>query len=213
MSRLAEPFLERESVRELVQARWRLHSLPYPSVGRSWSIEGPLRTIRSPGEYATDGRGEHTVRANIRTLWEIDRPDSTTVSVRDNVSTSVSITTEHSEIARFTMDIAAIGSAPGCGLHAQIKHSTDWFPPGLDVPRLPVFIPTLGAVLEFVLGELFQRRWSSHVAGHVASHNWRALQLQAWRRWLEWQREIIEGASVSPWLDIKARLCAALDEC
>jgi hypothetical protein len=209
---LAEPFLERESTYRLQQARWSLSGMPYPSYGRTWQIDTPLRTIRSGGEYATDAQGEHTVRADLRTIWDLDRPNRDTVVVRDNVSTSVAITTEQREIARFTMDIAAVDSAPGCGLHAQIKHSADWFPEGLDVPRLPMFIPTFGAVLEYVLGELFQQRWSSHVAGHVSAASWRGLQREAWTRWLDWQRAIVDGATVSPWLDVKARRCAALDE-
>jgi hypothetical protein len=209
---LCQPFLERESAHELRQARWRLQGLEFPSTGRSWSIDTPLRTIRSTGDYATDGLGEHTVRANIRTLWEIDRPDRHTVTIRDNVSTSIAITTEAGEIARWTMDLAVVDSAPGCGLHAQVKHSAGWFPHGLDVPRIPVFIPTLGAVLEYVLGELFQQKWTSHVAGHASASSWRGLQLEAWRQWLDWQRKIVDNATVSPWLDVKASRCAALDE-
>jgi hypothetical protein len=212
IEQLCLPFLERESAHELTQARWRLHGLEYPSTGRSWSIDKPLRTIRSPGAYATDGQGEHTIRANVTTLWEIDRPDRNMVTVRDNVSTSIAITTEAGEIARWTMDIAAVESAPGCGLHAQVKHGSAWFPDGLDVPRIPVFIPTLGAVLEYVLGELFQQEWTSHVAGHPSASSWRGLQLATWRRWLDWQRKIIDNATVSPWLDVKANRCSALDE-
>ncbi|MDQ3673987.1 MAG: hypothetical protein M3365_06405, partial [Gemmatimonadota bacterium] len=122
------------------------------------------------------------------------------------------ITTEDEEIARWTMDIAAVGSAPGCGLHAQVQEHPTWFPAGFDVPRLPLFIPTLGAVLEFVLGELFQHQWTRHVSGHASAKNWRELQRRAWERWLGWQQETVAASTVSPWLDVKARGCGGLDE-
>jgi hypothetical protein len=216
IGRLAEPFLESESFWELHRARSRLRGLPIGDPRSSWSVEAPLRTIPSRGAYAQDGRGQYTVRANVRTLWEVSRPNRRIVTVRDNVSTSVSITTEGGEadpreIARWTMDIAAVDAAPGCGLHAQVKESEKWFPSGFDVPRLPVFIPTVGAVLEFVLGELFQVAWTKRVSSHAAARSWRALQREAWERWLNWQQEIIRTGTVSPWLDIKARRCAELD--
>ncbi|MEX2193916.1 MAG: hypothetical protein WD844_01400 [Thermoleophilaceae bacterium] len=214
---MAEPFLEPQSFWELERARARLRAVPIGEAS-SWAIDTPLRTVPSFGAYAQDGLGEYTVRASIRTLWEITRTDRRYVSVRDNVSTSISISTEQTssqdecEIARWTMDIAAVDSAPGCGLHAQVKESPDWFPTGLDVPRLPLFIPTLGAVLEFVLGELFQTEWTRRVSAHTAAHGWRAIQRLAWDRWLNWQTEIVRTSAVSPWLDIKARRCNELDE-
>lgn len=215
---LAEPFLEPESFWDLQQAISRLRGLPVGDTSASWSIDEPIFTIPSRGEYARGGRGELVVRANVSTLWEITRIDRKTVAVRDNVSTSVLITTEDeetdvsTEIARWTMDIAAVESAPGCGLHAQVKESEAWFPKALDVPRLPVFIPTLGAVLEFVLGELFQDTWPKHVSGHTSAHSWRALQTRSWNRWLSWQQQIVGAGSVSPWLDLKAHRCAKLND-
>jgi hypothetical protein len=215
---LAEPFIEPDSFWELARAGSRLRALPVGNPKSSWSIEEPLRTIPSPGAYKQGGAGELTIRANVRTLWEITRADRNIVTVRDNVSTSVSITTEPCmpegpcEIAGWTMDIAAVESAPGCGLHAQVKESEAWFPKGLDVPRLPMFIPTLGAVLEFVLGELFQSDWTKRVGSHAKASSWRALQCVAWERWLNWQRRIVSTGSVSPWLDIKARRCAELND-
>ncbi len=168
---MAEPFLEDDSSWELNGARARLQALRVGEPCR-WAIDTPLLTRPSHGSYAQDDRGEYTVRASVRTHWDITRVDREFVRIHDNVSTSVAISTEPTqatdakEIARWTMDIAAAESAPGCGMHAQVKdsqHSPDWFPKGLDVPRLPVFIPTLGAVLEFVLGELFQTEWPQRV--------------------------------------------------
>jgi len=214
---LAEPFMEAKSIQELDVAYWQLRQLPQDNDKSSWSIDTPLRTIRSPGTYAQDGQGGFTVRANIVTLWEITRTGRNVVMVRDNISTSVAITTEDTSavetvIARWTMDIAAVASAPGCGLHFQVKESDRWFPKGFDVPRVPVFIPTLGAVLEFVLGELFQAEWTMRVRSHASASNWRATQRRAWDRWLSWQQEIVRSGTVSPWLDVKARGCAELDK-
>lgn len=214
---MAEPFLEAGSFWELNQARARLQAVPVGGP-RTWSIDTPLRTIPSLGKYSQHDLGQYTVRAGIRTLWEITRTDNTYVHVRDNVSTSVAISTERTtadperEIARWTMDIAAVDSAPGCGLHAQVKESPHWFPSGLDVPRLPLFIPTLGAVLEYVLGELFQAEWPQRVSTHTSGQSWRALQRAAWERWLNWQKNIVGGSVISPWLDIKARRCDQLDD-
>jgi hypothetical protein len=211
IGRLANDFLEPASARGLQEARWRLHNFPYNDPSACWEIETPLQTIQSDGGYRVSGRGSHTVRAEITTLWEITRDERYTVCIRDNVSTSVAFTTGDGEIARFTMDIAAIPSAPGCGLHAQVKESPHWFPSDLDVPRLPVFIPTLGSVLEFVLGELFQQQWTEHVSGHLNSNSWRELQARLWKAWLDWQQQTVREATVSPWLDLKARRCQALE--
>jgi hypothetical protein len=136
------------------------------------------------------------------------------VEVWDNVSTAVSFRTgrgaNERERARFTMDIAAAATAPGCGLHMQIKNHPEWFPQDLDVPRFPMYVPTFGSVLEFVLGELFQDEWMKRVAGHKFNHGWRELQQQLWVNWLEWQRAVVMRSTVSPWLDIKAARCAEL---
>jgi hypothetical protein len=209
---LANPFLEPESSYRLEAARWRLKMLPRDSQTTRWEIDTPLRTRRSTGEYAQDQQGEYTVQANITTVWDVTRLGATELLVRDNVSTAIGITNNDGEIARWTMDMAAVAGAPGCGLHAQVKDHPEWFPKGFDVPRLPVFIPTLGAVLEYVLGELFQRTWAEHVAGHKLASSWRELQRRVWERWLAWQQAIVHASAVSPWLDIKAIGCASLNE-
>lgn len=209
---LANGFLEPESSHRLEAARWRLKGLPRDSPTTRWEIDTPLRTCRSLGEYAQDQQGEFTVQANITTIWEVTRHGARELVVRDNVSTKIAITNNDGEIARWTMDMAAVQGAPGCGLHAQIKDHPEWFPKGFDVPRIPVFIPTLGAVLEYVLGELFQRTWTEHVAGHKLANSWRELQRRSWQRWLAWQHTIVHASAVSPWLDVKAIGCAGLND-
>lgn len=209
---LAKPFLEPESSHRLKRAQWALKTLPRDSQRTSWKIDAPLMTRPSTGDYAQDQQGEYTVQANITTVWDVTRVGASELVVRDNVSTAIAITNNDGEIARWTMDMAAVPGAPGCGLHAQVKDHPEWFPKGLDVPRVPVFIPTLGAVLEYVLGELFQREWAERVAGHKLANSWRELQRRAWQRWLAWQQGIVHASTISPWLDVKAMGCAGLND-
>jgi hypothetical protein len=207
---MASEFLDAEGAQALYTAEWALRGLPRNDPTASWVIETPVTTRRSCGEYAQDGQGEFTVIAKVTSVWEVTRLDQHALVVRDNVSTCVSIETTERELARWTMDMAAISGAPGCGLHAQVKHHPNWYPEGFDVPRVPVFIPTVGAVLEFVLGELFQREWAQNVSAHKLGASWRELQQRMWGRWLSWQHDIVRASAVSPWLDIKAAGCAGL---
>jgi len=207
---IAGDFLSAEGSRSLEQAAWALHVLPHGDPSASWVIDTPIATRRSCGEYAQDGQGEFTVVGKVTSLWEVTRLDQRKLVVRDNVSTIVSIETTDGEIARWTMDMAVVTAAPGCGLHTQVQHHPEWFPEGFDVPRIPMFVPTVGAVLEFLLGELFQREWTERVAGHKLTASWRQLQQGMWRRWLEWQTEIVRTTSISPWLDIKSAGCIGL---
>lgn len=211
---LAKPFLTASGARELDQSMWRLRALPRDDPAANWEVSVPVETRPSCGDFAADGKGELTVTAHLTTTWDLLRSDQKTVEIRDNVSTVVSFRAgsdeNECEIARFTMDIAAVKTAPGCGLHMQVKNHPEWFPADLDVPRFPMFVPTFGSVLEFVLGELFQHEWTKHVAGHKSNNGWRELQQELWLNWLSWQQAVVRQSAVSPWLDIKAARCAAL---
>jgi hypothetical protein len=207
---IAKAFLEPESLRILHNAQASLRGLSRSKTGSRWAIDDPIRTRVSHGSYATDGRGQHAVSAEIRTVWHLQRSGRGRVSVSDNVSSTISILADGNRIAEWHMDIAAMSSDPGCGLHAQVHEHDTWFPSGLDIPRIPTFIPTVGAVVEFVLGELFQKDWSQHVAGHRSNSNWRSVQLQHWTALLDWQRSVLGAGRVSPWLDLKSARCDGL---
>src|SRR5436190_1532122 len=69
------------------------------------------------------------------------------------------------EIAMWRMEVGDARS-PGCHFHVQVLGEAEVapFPKSLSVPRLPAVHSTPPAVIEFVLGELFQATWDKHVA-------------------------------------------------
>ena len=209
LHQIAAPLLTPAGYRSLVAARWQLRGLARDNPRAVWRISEPVSTVFSSGEYMSDGRGEHTLRGHLTTTWDLTR-HGRMVEVRDNVSTVVAWESDGRTVASYRMDISAVPGAPGCGLHTQIHNHPEWFPADLDVPRFPTFIPTVGGVLEFVLSELFQTRWTRLLAGHRLANSWRDLQQELWLNYLDWQRQIVGRSAVSPWTDLKANLCRDL---
>ena len=95
--------------------------------------------------------------------------------------------------------------SPGCYFHFQIlgDRRRPPFPKSIPVPRLPSPFVTPMAAVEFVLGELFQDKWS-RTASEARHHHgrWRAIQCQRWCNLLKWQRAAVVGGS-SPWMNLK----------
>ena len=104
---------------------------------------------------------------------------------------------------------AEVGDAasPGCHFHVQIAGDKEDppFPKALDVPRLPGFFVTPATVVEYVLGELFQREWLEHLATRGADLNrWWPIQQRRLCAVLQWQLDVVRDASgSSPWATLK----------
>jgi hypothetical protein len=109
------------------------------------------------------------------------------------------------EIAMWRMEIGN-EALPGCAFHAQILGEAEGghFPRTLSVPRLPLFMATPLAALDFFLGELFQNDWPEVAARASANTDmWRGIHAPRWERTLDWQKTQIAGAVGSPWLAVK----------
>lgn len=102
----------------------------------------------------------------------------------------------------------ADGSSPGCYFHAQIMGEDGWdsppFPHAVCVPRLPCIAFTPMAVLEFVLGELFQDEWENHTRILTPNvENWRAIQRRRLGNLYAWQQEVVGSSDAPPWTLLK----------
>jgi hypothetical protein len=98
-------------------------------------------------------------------------------------------------------------TSPGCYFHVQVLGDREVcpFPKAVSVPRFPSVFVTPMAVVEYVLGELFQDRWAQAVAeenGNVLY--WRRLQKDRFIRLFNWQKSSLEGAISTPWMTLKA---------
>jgi hypothetical protein len=178
----------------------------------------PFLTEVSRGEYQPDDQGALNVYAEITSTWTIRRIAQRKRSLRaekfiltGNASTRVRIHREASAQAgpaQLAMWRAEVGDSksPGCHFHVQIAGDLDDppFPKSLDVPRLPGLLITPPAVVEYVVGELFQARWLKHIAGQSAELNrWWPIQRRRLGAVLGWQLNIVKSASGSPWATLK----------
>jgi len=61
------------------------------------------------------------------------------------------------------------------------------------------------ACLEFLLTELFQRRWEQHVSNSSgALDQWRGVQRDRLKAFLNWQLDRVAKSTGSPLIDLKA---------
>ena len=186
----------------------------------AWGIseQTPLRTIMSDGEYHPGGGGAHRVCAEFTSKWEIQR----IASVRKRMpakffelvgaaSTRVRLLQVledgglGDQLAMWRMEIGD-DSSPGCRFHVQVlgEEAALPFPHSLDVPRLPSVIATPPAVIEYVLGELFQARWASWIASESPAVNrWSVIQRERLEALLSWKLAIVRGSTGAPWPAIK----------
>lgn len=186
-----------------------------------WEIAeaNPLDTIVSDGGYERGSGGAHKVFARITCKWRIKKiPKQRRIrlskqfkligfgSTRIRLICAGQQNRVEEEIAMWRMEIGDKQS-PGCFFHVQIMgESTGFpFPSSLPVPRLPGIILTPAAATEFVLAELFQEEWASHVARDSADLNrWAPIQKQRLTRLLDWKLSVLNGGG-SPWTTMKQR--------
>ena len=221
IEKIASKYISRESANVLPNLHASLENVRTQRNNAvvEWGIpaDAPLRTSTSLGDYECEPRnGEHNVSAEISSIWEI-----TPFGNRDagGISKWFSLTGKAStvariirhdphakvEIAMWRMEIGDDG-APGCRFHVQImgEHDHPPFPHSLSVPRLPTIIFTPMAVIEFVIGELFQDDWRREGSRDTpAIHEWRQIQQRRFQKLFEWHSTVLATSTASPWLALK----------
>jgi hypothetical protein len=223
MNSLVEPYQDPRSLNVLDRLKGELEFIRDTPTEAShpWGIktDAPFCTKASIGQYQPDDQGEHTVYAQITSVWEITRvkpPGKRRASaarfrLTGNASTLVRMMEvpksgqPEVELAVWREDVGA-NDSPGCHFHVQIYRDSEKppNPKSLDVPRLPALMVTPVAVIDYVLGELFQKDWPDHVATKTAELNrlW-PIQQRRLGALLAWQFEKIVDATGAPWTALK----------
>lgn len=216
---LASSFLQRETT-ETVLPRYKsmIENLRHNPVESSFRLTipeaDPLTTITSEGKCEPSGKGPNAY-ATISSVWEVERippkkkrQPAKHLRICGLASTKVRIFEvkdgSANEVAMWRTEIGDSAS-PGCHFHVQILGDSNRppFPHSLSVPRLPSLCFTPAAVLEYVLGELFQRSWIKEMARkETALHRWSPVQRARMERLLDWQKTAILN-DPSPWLALK----------
>ncbi len=186
----------------------------------TWGIRqnNPFYTSVSRGAYQPDDQGAENVFAEITSTWSIHRipPKKKSEKVArfrlaGNASTRVRFYREvphgrnPNELAMWRAEIGDAVS-PGCHFHVQVLGEAEQppFPRSLDIPRLPALIVTPAAVVEYVLGELFQDTWLQHLSSQGPNLNrWWPIQRRYLGALLTWQLKVVNDASGSPWGALK----------
>ena len=217
---IATKFTARDSAAVLPMFRTSLENIRaqrnHDAVRWEISENIPFRTADSLGDYELDGNGQHNVFAEITSIWDVapygNRESGGTsrfVRLIGNASTRVRLfcrtPDQITEIAMWRMEIGD-DDAPGCRFHVQVLGERDEFPfpHSLSIPRLPSIMVTPMAVIEFVIGELFQDAWPKEAARGTADMGlWRTIQVKRFNRLLQWQQDAVAQSTGSPWLSLK----------
>ena len=180
----------------------------------------PLRTRVSKGEFEpADKSSNRRVFAEVTGVWEIeaanhklrDRPGKKAkptllIGFIGLASTVITVYDKGADepIACWKMELGD-ANAPGCFFHtfASADH-------GFPVPRHPNVFPTPMSAIGFTLGELFHVDWDRAVSGSTdPPRRWCSIQKKRLKSLLEWQMELVEKATASPWFAIKVARPAA----
>jgi hypothetical protein len=211
--KIANPFVDRNTSWKLDEIFRQLRTAPR-TAPLAWQIprEEPLMTVPSEGEYEQGGRrGGHHIIGCLSFSWALSL-DGDCAELSGNATTKlVLLDCRHDEpdprrhLGVWRMEVGGPDS-PGACFHAQVvgDEVDPPFPPTLPVPRLPTFVPTPMAVLEFMLSELFQDRWKRAVGlGGPEAVAWRNLQTRRWKAFLGWQQDQVREGTPSPWTALK----------
>jgi hypothetical protein len=184
----------------------------------SWVISdhNPLLTRCSQGYEKGSKKGGPSICARITSKWEITpepRRSNLERSKKFYLTGNASVRVEwrdtkaNQSLGSWRMEIAD-EAAPGCCFHAQIlgEEADPPFPHAVAIPRLPCIASTPMAVLEFVLGELFQDKWEDHSKNpSVHMESWRATQRHRLLSVLNWQADLVRDSAVPPWTSLKTQ--------
>jgi hypothetical protein len=186
-----------------------------------WELfeDEPLITRASTSYEPGTRSGGEEIGAKVTAIWQIRPAPKRKRSMASEsfcIAGKASVKVEWYEmlegelfdpLGMWRMEVADSYS-PGCYFHVQIQGEDGRverpFPHSVPVPRLPCIAFTPMAVLEFVLGELFQDTWAAHTRVMTSSvETWRGIQRERLERLLGWQRQMIRDNSAPPWTTLK----------
>jgi len=153
MADLAAEFLGRTHSQRLREASYNLGTA-LKSTG-VWQLpqEYPLETVEAEREAGL-------LYGTLSFRWEVRELTPRTFSVLGNASTTVGIYDlggSSAPLLSWNTDIGGTGH-PGYRFHVQFKSDDK----SVEIPRLPSILLTPADCLDFLLGELFQERWTRH---------------------------------------------------
>jgi hypothetical protein len=210
---LTEPFLVNSghAFEELVTQLEILRAKPTEAmIPLRISEDRPIRTIVSEGEF--DRQSSMSVFGTVSTVWEIIRvPErkkkapARYFELVGNASTLIKIFRVDGadpewpvEIACWQVDVG-LDSHPGCRFHVQVAS-----PVSVPIPRLPSIFVTPMSALEFLLSELFQKRWQRHVFAETAMGlRWRTIQQKRFSNLFAWHVVAAREPNNTPWCCLK----------
>jgi hypothetical protein len=217
LRRLSEPFIDSSCSGILAACETNLENarLSPANVNIKWEIDWnrPLCTVPSQGKYrASSKQGGVGVYGIFSFIWHI-RNTEKAVQRRNSFVlhgvASTSLMIKHVEtdalVARWQFE-GGDATSPGCHFHSAVNQYRDdgLFPEWLKVPRFPgcLLLPLDG--LEFLLGELFQLEWLSHVSKKTHDRDaWSKGQERRLERVLRWQLEQVTSWESTPWMSLK----------
>lgn len=212
---IAREFLDPASTPVLEQARATLRSArEKPDHAFTWEVpqDRPILTQISNGEYERKAGGKgRPIFAALSFLWHLRTGASpvSTVALSGNITTQIQLRDPEGPVGDFLsmwrMEIGDL-KAPGTCFHAQVLgHSEDPpFPKDLPIPRLPTFPATPMTSLEFLLGELFQRRWPERMERATGeTRTWRGIQKRRFQAFFDWQQQAVKDTTGSPLTALK----------
>ncbi|SRR5258708_6917342 len=195
MADLAEVFLSGQHSQSLRRAGHDLKNALRS--GGIWQIprHNPLETVESEEAGSLFGR--------LSFQWEV-RPVKTHRFFHvGNASTTIEIhgLSSSGPLVSWNTDIGG-PSHPGYRFHSQIVSNGN----SLAVPRLPSILVTPTDCLDFLLGELFQKKWEKHqVKEQGRTAGWTQGVRKRICHLLHWKAErAAQSRGMTPWMTLKA---------
>lgn len=202
---LAYRFIEREDQRKLDQFASDLRGFhSNGGLTHRWALgdDRAVRTVPSKGEYEVDSAGQD-VFGTLKSVWEIRKVGNSRhareFEINGIASTELAIHKlgDACQLAQWKMEIGTAAS-PGCNVHTHVGLFR------VPVPRFPALAVSPLASFEFIIAELFQRRWSERTGGRSnGAAEWRTIQRKRLRAIIRWMDQTVEGALTSPWVAYK----------
>lgn len=223
LEQIISDYIDKDSTFVLRRLREDLKNLRGAPEGRvrRWEVpaNSPLKTAESGGLYEVGGGGSHHIWAEIDFAWDIEALGPNNInSLRHRkfaidgiASTRIRLKEYDSngcprELAMWRMEIGDL-AAPGCYIHIQVlgQEQAPPFPKSLPIPRLPAYWASPCAVIEFVIGELFQDDWNKEAARTSPNMDaWRAIQAKRLSKVFGWQQSVVgKTKKGSPWMALK----------
>ncbi len=202
LNKVAQRFIARESREVLPELRGRLKLIQdNPSTRiRPWGIDPsrPLRTVVS------HHRDAFNLYAEMSSIWQIRSVqekggrfarDRFVLAGLTSTRVHLRARADNREVVSWRMEVGDSHS-PGCHFHSQLGN--------LSAPRLPAIHTTPLAVLELVLGEIFQDAWDREVAGNGPElQRWAPIHRRWLRQLLDWQLAQVQRPGGAPWIALK----------